>query len=185
MNRSTVVAISLLVTACASTRPALHVIGVYEGAVGGANSDQDRWSRQMGHNEEREVRVNITDRTRPIVLVLTADEWTVWKLNLASGVRLTRIIVGGYHAQRVTGLKPGTPIEVYTYDPSPCDTCFQSSKYFTFYEAPPVDFLRELTGLEITSFQGRYHGTEFSIFKNMKRFNSEQPNNALERERGQ
>jgi len=39
----------------------------------------------------------------------------------------------------------------------------QSDKYFYSYKNPP-ERLKEITGLDVTSFQGRYKETEFFIF---------------------
>jgi len=177
--------------------PALHVIGVHEGRIppsavamfakkcqntqkstpanmappspnNAVLSDKcGRLRADIGSN--REVVVNVTDDTRPIVLALTAYNKTSWKVSLKKGVTLTKVILGGYHSQQVSGIPPKTPIEVYTYEPSPCKQCWQSSKNFYSYEKPPVE-LKEITGLEVTSFQGRYSGSEFSIFPEMRKF---------------
>ncbi len=144
----TVMVIGLMETGCAIT-PALHVIGVYEG------------QSSVGV-DEKEIVVNVSDDSRPIVLALTAYDRTLWKVSLGGEVKLTKVILAGYHAQRVSGIPPETPIETYTYDPSPCDRCRQGAKYFYSYQGPPAQ-LKEITGLEVTSFQGGYKGTEFSI----------------------
>lgn len=137
-----------------ATTPALHVIGIYE-------------------TRSNEVIVNITDNTRPVVLALTAYNRTSWKVNLKEGVNLKRIILAGYHSQSVIGLPPNTPIEVYTYDPSPCELCWQGPSiihsYENSYKEPDIG-LEKITGLEATSFQGGYQGSEFSIFPGMKKW---------------
>lgn len=145
-----VIVLGLIVSGCA-TAPALHAIGVYEGQLA------------EGADAGREVVVNVTDDTRPLVLALMAYEKTLWKISLKEGVRLNKVILAGYHAQSVTGLPTDVPVEAHTYDPSPCDRCLQDPKYFYSYDAPPAQ-LKELTHLDVTSFQGRYQGTEFWIF---------------------
>lgn len=177
--------------------PALHVIGVQEGRIPPSavsmfakecqNTQKSapvgmappapnspflsdkcgKLSADIGNRKE--VIVNVTDGTRPIVLALTAYNKTSWKVSLTKGVTLTKVILGGYHSQQISGIPPKTPIEVYTYDPSPCKQCWQGSKFFYSYEKPPEE-LKEITGLEVTSFQGRYSGSEFSIFPGMKKF---------------
>jgi len=143
-----------LVTSGCTTTPALHVIGIYEA-------------------RSKEVTVNITDNTRPVVLALTAYNKTLWKVNLKEGVKLKRIILAGYHSQHVIGLPPNTPIEVYTYDPSPCELCWQGPSiihsYENSYQEPAVE-LEKITDLEVTSYQGGYQGAEFSIFPGMKKW---------------
>lgn len=180
----------LILTGCATTTPALHVIGVYEGQASAAVDDRPWWKKcndnqqdgadviparptiechqkYAGQPAEKEVIINVSDTTRPVVLALTAYDKTLWKVELNEGVQLTKVILAGYHAQRISGVSADVPIEVYTYDPSPCDQCWQGQKYFYSYKHPPKQ-LQEITGLEVTSFQGRYKGSEFSIFSEIK-----------------
>jgi len=130
----------------------LHVIGIYE-----SNSN--------------EIVVNVTDDTKPIVLALTSYEQGNWKVILKEGVKLKKVILVGYGSQFVTGLPPNTPIDVYSYAQSPCDLCWQGPYIFQsggdFYHKPAVE-LEKITGLKVTTFQGRYEGNGFSIFPGMK-----------------
>ena len=145
--------VGLLASGC-TTAPALHVIGIYEPRA-------------------KEVVVNVTDDTKPIVLALTAYDRTVWKLNLKDGVKLQRIILAGYHAQSVIGLPSSTPIEVFSYDPSPCERCWQGPYVIrSSYQEPAVE-LNKITGLDVTSYQGRYQGVEFNIFPGIKKWREE------------
>lgn len=168
---------------------ALHVIGVYEGETPPGSDDRPWWAKcgkgdpgslsreaknechkkYAGQNPEKEVSVDVSDTSRPIVLAFTAYDKTHWKVKLAPGVEVKRVILGGYHAQRISGVSDKTEIETYTYDSSSCPLCAQSGRYFYSHEAPPVQ-LREITGLEVTSFQGRYKGSSFSIFPGIKSF---------------
>lgn len=183
----------LAASGCAAT-PALHVIGVYQGQTPPGVDDRPWWAqcnddlkdkqqtvapappsiechrKYAGMRTEKEIIVNVTDDTRPIILALTAYDRTLWKVTLKEGVRLTKVILAGYHAQQVSGLPPDTPIETYTYDPSPCERCWQGAPYFYSYQGSPAQ-LKEITGLEVTSYQGRYKGTEFSVFPGMKKQN--------------
>ena len=190
-----IVLASQITTGCATT-PALHVIGVYEGQTPpGSDNSQGvdpriknlrvippttasdspgviytrRAPVASSSHPEKEVIVKISDDTEPIVLVLTAYDKTLWKLSIGEGVRITKVILGGYHSQRVTGLPPGMPIEVYTHEPSPCDNCWQSPEYFYSYKTPPKE-LKKITDLPVTSFQGKYTGSEFSIFQGIKQY---------------
>jgi hypothetical protein len=124
--------------------------------------------KYAAHRVEKEVVVNVSDDSRPIVLALTAYNRTHWKVILEGSVRITKVILAGYHSQRVSGIPAGTPIETYTHDPSPCERCWQSGEYFYSYRSPPAQ-LKEITELEVTTFQGRYEGYEFSIFPGIKK----------------
>ncbi len=181
----------LIAAGCAAT-PALHVIGVYEGQTPSGvddrpwrakcNDDQKHeppgaapaqpsiecQQKYGGIHAEKEIVVNVSDDSRPIVLALTAYDRTLWKVSLKGGARLIKVILAGYHSQRVSGIPPETPIEAYTYEPSPCEQCWQGAKYFYSYQSPPGQ-LEDITGLEVTSFQGRYKGSEFSIYPGIKK----------------
>ena len=126
----------------------------------------DCHAKYAGKHLEKEVAVSVSDDTRPIVLALTAYDKTHWKISLKNGVQLTKVILGGYHAQRVSGIPSETPIETYTHDPSPCDRCQQGANYFYSYKTPPQE-LKKITGLEVTTFQGKYRGSEFAIVPGM------------------
>jgi hypothetical protein len=174
-----------------TTTPALHVIGVYEGQTPPGGDDRPWWAKcnddksesrpsvtpspsvechrkYAGIQTEKEVAVSVNDDSRPIVLALTAYDKTYWKVSVKEGVNLKKVILGGYHSQRVSGIPAATPIETYTYDPSPCERCWQGAKYFYSYEKPPQQ-LKEITGLEVTSFQGRYKGSDFAIFPGIRK----------------
>lgn len=180
----------LALTGGCSTTPALHVIGVHNGQTPPGADTRPWWAKcnddksdgRSGVSStpsiecyrkyarihaEKEVTVRVSDDSRPIVLALTAYDKTYWKVILKGGVNLRKVILGGYHSQRISGIPAETAIEIYTFDPSPCERCWQGAKHFYSYEKPPHQ-LGEITGLGITSFQGQYNGSDFSIFPGMK-----------------
>lgn len=180
--------ISFVTAGCASD-PVLHVIGVYEGKTPLGVDGGPWWAKcndgqsappydptpsiecrrkYIDHQVEKEIVVNVSDNSVPIVLALMAYDKTLWKVNLQDGVEVRHVILAGYHAQRATGLPKQVPIHVYTHDPSPCDQCWSRGKYFYSYERSPAQ-LEQLTGLEATTFQGQYKGSEFSIVKGMSK----------------
>ena len=184
--------ILLLCAGCATTH-ALHVIGIYRGQTPPGVDDRPWWAKcnddkktdgqgttitlptfechrkYASEQIEKDVVAKVSDNSRPMVLALSAYEMTHWTLVLEKGVKILKIILAGYHSQRVTGQPPDTPIEVYTYDPSPCDRCWQGQQYFYSYKEPPKE-LKTITDLEVTSFQGQNVGAEFSIFRGMKKY---------------
>lgn len=186
-------ALKVLYAQSTNATPALHVIGVYEGKTLPGGDDRAWWAKcdehpgaknsddasrmarlechrkYAGNQLEKEVLVDISDTTRPIILALTAYDKTNWKVKLSPGVEIKKVILAGYHTQRVSGVSEGTPIETFTSDPSPCQRCIQGGRHFYSYESPPME-LREITGLEVTSFQGRYKGESFSIFPGIRSF---------------
>jgi hypothetical protein len=186
-------ALKTLYAQSSNAAPALHVVGVYEGKTPPGGDDRPWWAKcdgypgakkpadlsreaqlechrkYAGEQSEKEVVLDVSDSTRPMILALTAYDKTHWKVKLSPGVEIKKVILAGYHAQRVSGVPEGTPIETFTNDPSPCPRCIQGGRHFYSYESPPME-LREITGLEVTSFQGKYKGESFSIFPGIRSF---------------
>jgi hypothetical protein len=71
----------------------------------------DCHQKYAGIRFEKEIIVNVSDDSSPIVLALTAYDKTHWKVSLRGGARLAKVILAGYHSQRVSGIPPDTPIE--------------------------------------------------------------------------
>jgi hypothetical protein len=125
-------------------KPELHVVGLY---------GPKHW------RASEVVEVTITDR--PVVLVLCAYDPVRWEVKLADGAKAERVIVGGYHDQRVTWSDPAraVPVETYTH-------AAKQRNYFYAYERHGEEFarlkeqLKQLTGgLEVATFQGTSTGT--------------------------
>jgi len=188
--------ITLLLSGCASLRstfvpPELHAIGIYRGA-NLENHEKPWWSKcetevpgidchQKMVKRRQEVggtvTVNISITNKPLILSFSSYDKTKWIVKAENHVIIERIILSGYHSQSVTGIPKETPVEVYTYKNSPCRSCYQGSGYFYSYKSPPSSKLKEITGLDITSWQGRYTGEEFSIFPDIKRVRNKERRN--------
>jgi hypothetical protein len=177
---------------CSDKTPELHVIGVYEG-TDPEDDGKPWWSEcntsnvlichsKMTERKRKiggEVNVNISIEKTPIILALTAYDKTKWTINTKQGVKIKKVILAGYHEQSIQGIGSSIPVEVYTYDTSYCEKCFQGQGHFYSYKASPSQ-LQKITGLSPTSFQGRYTGKEFSIFPEMNRLEHPQTNNPCE-----
>jgi len=117
----------------------LHVIGVYEGS---------------GDNRPGRVDVLIKKGDVPITLVLCAYEPVEWHVKVEDGTVITKVILSGYHKQRVIGVE--APVTSMSYDE-------RSPGYFYAFERNSEEYphlvkrLREITGKEIASFQGVYN----------------------------
>ncbi len=161
--------------------PELHSIGVYEGTA--PDDDGIPWHRKCGDKPPLEchrsmsqrkrknggqVVVNVSITGKPLILAFSAYEKTKWIVKTKGGVLIEKVILGGYHSQSVEGITHDVPIEVYTYDSSHCEKCYQGRGYFYSYKVVPEQ-LKDITGLSACSWQGRYRGEEFSIFPEMKR----------------
>jgi hypothetical protein len=170
----------------------LHVIGVYEGTQLNSQQDQPWWAKCKGdisdpqvgiechknhvyqHNEKN-VAVTITKSIAPIVLALMAYEPVKWKVIITPETNIQKIILSGYHGQDIEGVKATTPVEVYSNQSSPCTNCIRKAdSFFAYKEGSPelgkvIDKLKEITGLNPTSFQGAYRSDRFFITNSTNR----------------
>jgi hypothetical protein len=105
------------------------------------------------------VTVQVSLAQRPMILVLSAFESVQWHVMAVPEAQIQQIIIGGFHVQEVTGT--AVPVLFQTYEGPPLSG--GGRNYFYAYKqddkryAEMVDKLRQLTGLEITTFQGQYH----------------------------
>lgn len=129
-----------------NTKPIVHAVGIYRPEYGVRN----------------EVAVDISDDSRPLILSLSAYEKTHWTLKVQEGVKIEKILLSGYHVQTISGMAPDVPIEVYTYDASPCSQCTRGNGFFFSYDYPHKR-IEELTDQPVNTFQGSYVGNRFSI----------------------
>jgi hypothetical protein len=123
--------------------PVVHAIGVYQAP-------------------RNEITVDVRDNSRPLILALSAYNRAHWRLTVADGVAIEKIILSGYHVQTVSGMAQAVPVEVYTYEPSTCDQCVRGSGFFYGYHGPH-ERIEELAGQAVNTFQGHYEGGRFLI----------------------
>ncbi|KND47007.1 MAG: hypothetical protein AB199_01070 [Parcubacteria bacterium C7867-004] len=80
------------------------VVGVYEGT-------------RSGSDREGKVYVNVSGNVgQNRDLILTAYEPVQWIVNVPNGVIIPRVILMGYHNQRVTGLPSSVYVEKHSYE---------------------------------------------------------------------
>lgn len=166
----------------------LHVIGVYQGALPEQADKRPWWAqcqamkdtagnieppsasecqpfREAGR-DQRTVTVNVSDDSAPIILGLMAYEPVTWQIRTLPGVVIQKVVLAGYHQQRITGIGD-TQVDVYSYDNSPCDRCVQKGRYFYAHDRVPYD-MEAAAGVKASSFQGNYTGGTYQIFKGMQ-----------------
>lgn len=85
--------------------PELHHVGVYEGQV------PDGKKRGFREHPEGVVEVKVDYVGGPIVLVLSSYEPVLWKLDVAKGAQIRRVLIGGYHKSRIEGLSDSIAIQ--------------------------------------------------------------------------
>ena len=133
----------------------MHVIGVYEA----------RGDHRGGYHPTGKIKVHIAEQKQPIVLALSAYEPVEWNIDAEPGVAIVKIILNGYHDQKVVGVD-NIPVEEYSYEETGQYLGNFMYKWNTKAEKPKnslVDKLEQLTGNDLTSFQGCYRGTSFQI----------------------
>lgn len=87
----------------------LYAAGAYSGRRLGYQIDRS------GH-EATTVDVLVNAPGAPVALMLGNYEPTVWNIGWTQGTRIVAVLVGGYHAQVVTGLPADVPRIVSTHD---------------------------------------------------------------------
>jgi hypothetical protein len=134
----------------------LHLIGVYE-----ANAEHGK--RNLSKSA---IQVKVERRNKPIILALSAYEPVNWNVTVEPGTVIEKIIVNGYNNQTVSGVS-GIPVEEHSYE--------ETGKYIGDFiynwgattensnTSSLVTKLEEINSTKLTSFQGCYRGTNFSI----------------------
>ena len=111
-------------------KPQLHLVGAYS-----ANGTV----------------VELTPQPAPVILVLCSYERAQWTIRAAEGVKVERIIIGGYHTQSAKASPQGVPLETYSYDD-------KTNGFYTYGvesdgHTQAMNRIKELTGMEPTTFQ--------------------------------
>jgi RNA polymerase sigma factor (sigma-70 family) len=133
----------------ASAGAELHVVGVY-GAGDGDNGGP--------------IDVEVRAAAKPVVLVLTSYYPVLWKVKIAAGAQVRAVILGGYGEQEIEGLPAGIPV-LYRAGRSPR----RDAESFYAYDASKVEYrrlvgwLNDLTGLLVSTFQGKERAVSFVI----------------------
>lgn len=137
------------------SQTALHVIGLYEA----------RGDRRIGYHPTGEVKVQIAKQKQPIVLALSAYEPVQWNIEAEPGAVIEKIILNGYHDQKVVGVE-NIPVKEYSYEQtgqSLGDVMYQWNAEQAKSQNSLISQLEKLTGSQLNSFQGCYRGTSFQV----------------------
>lgn len=80
-------------------------------------------------NQAGRFDVAVNHPQQPVVLMLGGYDPAVWHVGWTPGTRIVAVLVGGYHAQFVTGLPKDVPVLVSTYDNrGPCGYFYVSAE---------------------------------------------------------
>jgi hypothetical protein len=176
----------------------LHLMGVYKGVMPDGEKETVWWQKcdsyqktidrggsgsyspdrkemlechrqWAGYRDTKVIRVEVKRTVAPVVLTLMSYEPAVWKLKVAPGVRIERILLSGYHAQDIEGVPDSVSVDVRTYRASTCDVCQVKPGYFQAHDTVSKNYLetvqklKTITGLEPKSFQGNYNAGFFVL----------------------
>lgn len=132
-----------------SKSPEVHVVGFYE-----ASGD---------HTKTAPAFVKVTYTGAPIILVLTAYESVEWNVDIGDGVKIERVILGGYKRPKIRVVPNDIPISDFSRrSHESIEMCFRRRGH-RFKKL--VESLHEITQHPVVSFQGdyRFQGTPIVI----------------------
>jgi hypothetical protein len=125
---------------------AVYAVGSYRGTTDLPDIQLD----DSGHTAGR-ADVVVNQPTRPVILVLTAYDPTVWRVGRTAKTTIAGIIVSGYHAQALIEIDKNTPHAISTHEKK------GKFSYFYAYTASPElvamnESVKSLVGKEIDRF---------------------------------
>jgi hypothetical protein len=146
----------------------VHAIGVYEGTP-------ERRPRGGGRQRVSPGIVTVSVKAsarQPVILVLSAYEAVVWKIQAPPGA-VARVIVSGYEAPRVEGLPASVPVHTTSY-------AAKDASYFYAYRTGAIEDrddaeeakeelrkrdqrVRQLTDRDVLFSAGTYRGRQFVV----------------------
>ncbi|WP_372896977.1 tetratricopeptide repeat protein [Stieleria sp.] len=129
----------------------LHVIGIY--------APED-------NNTDDRVFVDVQPTGKPIVLALTGYYGAQWNVKISADADVRQVIVAGYFEHSVRGLPESVPTEMLTYFPDADKTRKDFFWAYSWHTKNGRDLrsrLKELTGLDISTFQGKYSAKRFVV----------------------
>ncbi|MEZ6125688.1 MAG: thioredoxin domain-containing protein [Planctomycetaceae bacterium] len=118
------------------------------------------------HNRDDRVYVDVKPTGKSMVLVLTGYFGAEWHLNVDPKADVRRVIVTGYYKHELAEPRPDVPIAMLTYFPKADKS---NRNFFWAYAWRTAEGrelsrrLKDLTGLEVTTFQGEYSATRFIV----------------------
>jgi hypothetical protein len=93
--------------------------------------------------------------SRPLALVFSSYEPVLWRVHADAEVRIERVVLYGYHSQRVTGVPEGVPVVDRSGEDQPRPG----------YQAggPPPDYVATDAEAPFGSATGCYHAALFTL----------------------
>lgn len=124
--------------------PEVHWVGIYEAS----------------NDSPGPVDVQVTYSGAPIILVLSAYDRVLWKVSVEKNVQLKKVVVSGFHEQRVQGLPDSVQVQ-HLWRGRPDAKPFYA---YTFKESnarQAAETIQEITKRPVTTLLGSYRGEGF------------------------
>lgn len=137
----------------------LHLIAAYE-----ATSPQDN-----GNPSKNTIEVKVQRQNKPIILALSAYAPINWNVTIEPGAVIEKIIISGYEKQTISGVT-GISIEEHSSDKGTGKSLSDGNFMYQWESTTDitnsssiVTKLEQISQTNLTSFQGCYRGTSFTI----------------------
>ena len=126
----------------------VHLVGLYKG-----QKELDLQLGESGHTTT-EVAVVVGRLPRPVILVLSAYDPVVWKIEYTTQARIAAVLVSGHHTQALIGIPRATPHRVLSSEQTRgCEPFHAHSAQNAAQEERKIV---ALTGRGIDKFYGSY-----------------------------
>ncbi|WP_097459577.1 hypothetical protein [Mangrovitalea sediminis] len=183
--------LTLLLTACAwqpvvdvyrqpaPGEPRFYVVSVFRGVPTPEEKirydfDYCNWNPRdpdcmsiLMHQVTYVVDVQVKDTAGPLTLGLSAYDRTLWRLHVAPGVDLKRVILSGRYPQTIEGVPATTQVDLKTSARSECKRCTELPGDYSYLKLfdyrRPAALYDWTVPLPVTAFQGRFEGGSFTI----------------------
>lgn len=131
-----------------SSEPKLMVLGVYEG-------DQNE-----GHSKAGVATATITYNAGPIVLGLQSYEPVIWKVRVAPGVKIEKIVISGYNKSTLEHAPSGVPVQNTSGARGPL-----SSYEYTEVSESEQPLFKHVYGMDFATMTGAYNAGRSSALE--------------------
>lgn len=125
------------------SEPVVHAVGVYSQS-----------------NAAKPVRVQVTDTSGPIVLVLSGYSSIMWKVELSEDVQIDFVICTGYEQQQVIQLPDGIPVFSFSYSNGSEQYAYAYGDDRSQWKSLESFVAQQTGGLPIRTALGSYHSRD-------------------------
>lgn len=134
----------------------VHAVSSYEGRIQ-ISDIIDKYGNRNGLND---VIVNVENK--PIILVLTAYEPVLWRIQSTTATKIIGVVLGGYYNQALLGISKDIPVLNYTHTQNNCGY-FYLSNTLDNAAVQNLEKIQQITGKKPDNIQYKYNGDTFYV----------------------